>query len=263
MELSIGKQIRNLRRAAEMTQEQLAEKLGISFQAISKWENNISMPDVIMIPELARVFGVSTDIIFSYDLQAVEEDIETYVDKAYKLRERNPEEGRRILEEGLAKYPGNETLLNNLLYVINYNENPDETIKVAGNLVKATRESDIKYDALRFMAYAYKAKGDLESAAAALEEIPEIYFTKLSEVAYVLSGPVKYEATIKQKWISFEMLLEMMWRIVECYEEAGKKEQAIEEAKKALAVIDVLAGGPNSNYKNYRDLFEKFSTPKT
>ena len=89
----------------------------------------------------------------------------------------------RILEEGLAKYPGNESLLNNLLYVINYNENPDETIKIAGNLVKVTRKSNIKYDALRFMAYVYKAKGDLESAAAALEEIPEIYFTKLSEVS--------------------------------------------------------------------------------
>lgn len=262
MKLSIGKRIRNLRRASEMTQEQLAEKLGVSFQAISKWENNISLPDVTMIPELARVFGVSTDSIFSYDLQAIDEDIENYVDRAYKLRESNPEEGCRILEEGLGKYPGNEILLNNLLYVINYNENPDETIKIAGNLVKVTRESDIKYDALRFMAYAYKAKGDLESAAAALEEIPEIYFTKLSEVAYVLSGSVKYDAAIKQKWISFEMLLEMMWRIVECYEEAGKKEQAIDEAKKAMAVIDVLAGGPNSNFKKHKDLFGKIVIPK-
>lgn len=39
MKLSIGKRIRNLRRVSEMTQEQLAEKLGVSFQAISKWEN--------------------------------------------------------------------------------------------------------------------------------------------------------------------------------------------------------------------------------
>ena len=71
----------------------------------------------------------------------------------------------------------------------------------------------MKYDALRFLAYAYKAKGDLESAEAAIEQIPEIYFTKLTEKAYLLSGKAKFEAAEKQKWISFENLLQMMWKL--------------------------------------------------
>lgn len=69
-------------------------------------------------------------------------------------------------------------MLSNLLYVLNYFEDPDETIAVAGKLIDKTAESEIKYDALRFLAYAYKAKGDLKSTAAAINQIPEIYFTK-------------------------------------------------------------------------------------
>ena len=47
--------------AAGMTQEQVAERLGISPQAVSKWENDVSCPDVTMIPRIAQLFNVSTD----------------------------------------------------------------------------------------------------------------------------------------------------------------------------------------------------------
>ena len=58
---SIGKRIMSLRKAAGMTQEQLAEKLGVTPQAVSKWENEVSCPDISLLPTLAGIFGVSTD----------------------------------------------------------------------------------------------------------------------------------------------------------------------------------------------------------
>ena len=82
MELQIGNRIRELRKANNMTQEQLAEIIGISFQAVSKWENNIALPDISLVPTLARIFGVTTDEIFAYNLTEMREDIEKYVDKA-------------------------------------------------------------------------------------------------------------------------------------------------------------------------------------
>jgi len=81
-----------------------------------------------------------------------------------------------------------------MLYVVNYTENPDETITLAGRLIEKNSLEDVKYDALRFLAYTYKAKGDLESAEAAIEQIPEIYFTKLTEAAFLLFGRAKYES---------------------------------------------------------------------
>lgn len=62
---NIGNNIRLLRTADGMTQEQLAGELGVSYQAISKWETNANTPDIQLLPQLAKVFGVSIDALFS------------------------------------------------------------------------------------------------------------------------------------------------------------------------------------------------------
>ena len=62
--MDIGNRIRKFRYKASLTQEQLAEKLGVSAQAVSKWENSAAMPDIVLLPELAEIFGVSIDELF-------------------------------------------------------------------------------------------------------------------------------------------------------------------------------------------------------
>ena len=62
--MELGKKIRQLRFKASLTQEQLAEKLGIGPQSVSKWENAVAMPDITTLPLLAEVFGVSIDDLF-------------------------------------------------------------------------------------------------------------------------------------------------------------------------------------------------------
>lgn len=53
-----------LRRRSRMTQEQLAGKLGLTFQAVSKWENGLSCPDITLLPQIAEIFGVTVDELF-------------------------------------------------------------------------------------------------------------------------------------------------------------------------------------------------------
>ena len=59
--MTLGETIRTLRKNAGLSQEALAEKLGVSRQAVSKWENDLSCPDITLLPQLARLFGVTTD----------------------------------------------------------------------------------------------------------------------------------------------------------------------------------------------------------
>ncbi len=61
MEQTLGKRIAEHRKKLGMTQDQLAERLGLTAQAISKWENDQSCPDITMLPRLAEIFGTSTD----------------------------------------------------------------------------------------------------------------------------------------------------------------------------------------------------------
>ena len=65
MNPEIGKVIKKLRNDKGIKQEELAEYVGISFQAVSKWENGVTMPDISLLPKLAIFFGVTIDDLFS------------------------------------------------------------------------------------------------------------------------------------------------------------------------------------------------------
>ena len=58
---TLGRRIARLRLECGMTQERLAMKMGVTAQAVSKWENDLSAPDISLLPELARTLGVTVD----------------------------------------------------------------------------------------------------------------------------------------------------------------------------------------------------------
>jgi len=82
----LSERILALRKEKNLTQEALAEQLGLSFQAVSKWENKQSCPDIALLPVLADIFGVSVDSLFgrqtaTTNQQAVSEPVFDYCDK--------------------------------------------------------------------------------------------------------------------------------------------------------------------------------------
>lgn len=71
--------IKELRKERGMTQKELSEKMQVSFQTISKWENGVNLPDITHIPRLAEIFGVSADVILGLEP----------MEKRYELRQFN------------------------------------------------------------------------------------------------------------------------------------------------------------------------------
>lgn len=65
MNETIGNRIQKYRKEKGMTQETLAEKLGVSAQAVSKWETDVSCPDITLLPELCRVLGITSDTLLT------------------------------------------------------------------------------------------------------------------------------------------------------------------------------------------------------
>ena len=61
MEMTLGTRISLLRREKGLKQEELAERMGVSPQAVSKWENDLNCPDIALLPQLAKMFGVTVD----------------------------------------------------------------------------------------------------------------------------------------------------------------------------------------------------------
>lgn len=69
MEETLGKRIVASRKRLGLTQDALAEQLGVTAQAVSKWENDQSCPDITMLPKLAQVFGITTDALLGLERQ--------------------------------------------------------------------------------------------------------------------------------------------------------------------------------------------------
>ncbi len=67
MEKTIGKKLHELRKQSGFTQDYVAEKLGVSAQAVSKWENDIACPDIMTLPNIAELYGITIDELFKND----------------------------------------------------------------------------------------------------------------------------------------------------------------------------------------------------
>lgn len=104
MEISLAENIRKLRKNRKLTQEQLAEALGVTIGAVSKWELGASVPDISLIVDIALFFEVSVDVLLGYGWHKG-----TMGQTAERIRnlyeERNFAEGMRFAEQALQKYP--------------------------------------------------------------------------------------------------------------------------------------------------------------
>ena len=96
-EMNLNERIYELRREREWTQEQLAQKLGVSYQAVSKWENAQACPDISLLPAIADLFEVSIDSLFGREEEPAQRfDLPWEDDQAYHLA---IYAGRRLLKE--------------------------------------------------------------------------------------------------------------------------------------------------------------------
>ncbi|MCI5514111.1 MAG: helix-turn-helix domain-containing protein, partial [Clostridia bacterium] len=107
--MNIGKTIKKLRRERNMTQERLATFLNISPQAVSRWENGLAMPELSLVPVIANLFGVTTDLLFGLDGDNIDKAIEAIIKRADDAESERDHNAAciSILEEGICKYPSN------------------------------------------------------------------------------------------------------------------------------------------------------------
>ena len=169
-----GKNIRALRKGKNLTQEQFAEKLGVSFQSVSRWENCVTYPDVEMIPLIARFFGVSTDYLFGIPEEKKKEELLALRDELRNLDENDTERAMQIIRTVRTEYDLNDTF-NGLCCDLYYSS------------VKKTKE--IK-DELRKMAEIF-----FEGNPRPLEKSLSLqYFSRLEDEQYIPALLDRYAA---------------------------------------------------------------------
>ena len=137
MDLNIGSAIRRLRTEHSVTQEELAEYLGISFQAVSKWETGTTMPDITLLPRLSAFFGVRIDELFSVSHEDELERIDLMLQRE-EMTDQNYAYAKRVLDGILRENPEDVEAVKRYARVYLAKTNTD--LLAAGRMVEKAME---------------------------------------------------------------------------------------------------------------------------
>ncbi len=166
----IGEKIRELRLRDGKTQQEMSKALGITPQAISRWESGLSYPDVEMFPKIAEYFGVSIDRLYGRAIDERELEVERILDNIQKLRRDGAslEAIRDILTNAVGQYPKEYRFMLRLCSVLhrlahrNAEADPDLSLRYAfesahwgEKILAETADNTIRCEAVEILKYIY------------------------------------------------------------------------------------------------------------
>lgn len=193
--MSIGSTIKRLRREKEITQEQLAEYLGISSRAISQWECDRTAPDIAQLPALCHIFDVSSDVLLGIDLEKNNGEIKRYLDTADDLGNQGQGEKRTaLLREAIKKFPRNYQIMQSLAdsLVCEYSRKGikeyEEVFDLCNRILAECTDSATRYETIETLGTAYGYAGKHEEMLKLAEEMPHVYFSYEDFMMYRWTG---------------------------------------------------------------------------
>ena len=264
--MSIGTNIYTLRKTKKITQSQLAQKLGVSEQAVSKWENEQCAPDVSLFPIIADYFGVSIDRIFGYHMNSYAEEVKTIIKAANDSGDTFKE--IVICREGLNRFPNSADLKISLAFSLSMinrisqdererQEAINEAIRLCEEVVDTCGDIRKIDEALNLLARIYGEIGEHKKAMAAIEKISgENYFFRVTGIARTLG----YEHSDKEMisfieknlfdcWLAMNQSLAVMTSRLS---ELGKHNEVVSFCKARLKLLSVFDDGCADFYASHK-----------
>lgn len=267
MQITIGENIKRLRKEKDITQEKLSEVLNVSVTAVSKWERGETYPDITLIFPLAHYFDVSVDELMGYNKEKIEQDIRDTLTEYRKLQRSYAE--KTVLNDYISraykKYPNDFRVMNSYMWSkTDYAdcdnksllENREELEFICNKILMECNDSSIILDAKNMKAKLLHAQGKTDEAIEIYKkEFPDFLqntrqkieqlFTKDSEEYMYWNKLNIYE------YIDFTAMkiARMIW-----YDKAlDKKEKTL----KCEHIIDLLSNARRETNEGFFVVFEK------
>ena len=188
--LYIAENIKALRKSRDMTQEDVAEVLGVTAQSVSKWERGDTYPDITLLPSLANFYEVTVDTLIGMDrINDDKAKTGAYLKGQRLLREGDNTGAADVFTEALKLYPNDESIMLELAIVLAISGGAEE-LKRAENLCERIMQcrpaETILSTAHAVLCYIYLKNGKKEEAVEAAQSLPHeevCRFTVLSEIS--------------------------------------------------------------------------------
>ena len=205
MTICIGTKIKELRKRESMTQEQLAEKLNVTPQTISRWETETAYPDITAIPILANIFDVTIDTLMGYDKTKISQRVNDIINSAKRYFWNDIEKCESILLGALNDYPNNDLILRELLslyecHIRTYGktEYTNKAISVAHKIIAEATDIFCICSAKSDLASLYLMQNRYDDAKQIVDTLPYMYPYMLNDKMRVSSYLLKGEDRLKE-----------------------------------------------------------------
>lgn len=290
MKLTLGEKIKELRKRDGRKQEDLANALGVTNQAVSRWEKDGSYPDIEMIPAIANYFGITIDELFGYENDR-EKKIDSLVKRIKEMNNRNNgvdiniDECLALAREAMIEFPTSEKIMLSLAEVLynagyvrygeyhlidaegfnvydverhrNYAE-WKEAIAIYEKLLKTLDVGEMRHNALNNLMQLYLNVGEHERALAAIKSAPTIYgsyeFLRINTLDGKRRAEASGEALLKSINASAELIIGTMLS----YEQNMAPAEKVQSIKSAITLFDHVC--TDENYGIYNSYIARMYT---
>lgn len=242
--MQLGKRIKELRIENNLTQEELAEQLGVSFQAVSRWENDLTYPDITLLPILANMFDVTVDYLLDVDVMKKETEINEIIEEYFELLNQGKiDENLILLEDSLKKYPNSWDIKDALMHIYftknldpDLKEYGDKAIKIANEILEKCVDDSTRYGAMQTLILIYTSRKELDKARQIVEKLPMMIITREWFWPDVVTGEDRIHATQN----IFYSLVDMFYsKLITTFgrEELGKRDEPLLKFKEFLNIV--------------------------
>ena len=256
MKISLGEKLKTLRKEKNVSQEKLAAFLEVSYQAVSKWENDVTCPDIFLLPEIARFFGITVD-----ELLQVEKIDEAKLYAEYEARSiefyenGHKKEALTVWQEAYKQMPNNvevKEMLMSMYYEVDKVKYREDAIALAMDIWNSTDHGFYRGQALSLLVSAYLDIGNRELAQDWIQKAPplfcsrDILWTRMDE-----GDELIYDVGFCTHWF----LEEMYYLACRLMEKSGKGTRYGQELFKTVsAVYETLYPQDDMSYGTMKKL---------
>lgn len=215
--MKINEVIRKYRKEQNLTQEQVANYLGVSAPAVNKWENGISYPDITLLAPLARVLKTDIDTLLSFHEELTEEEINRFViEISSKMRSDGYKSCFEKAIEQIKEYPNCDKLILNIAQILNAyltiqdiedKESYEMQIIRWFETVVTNGDSESVNIAAASLSQIYTKRKDYDRAQKLLDQIPPLGYDKRIMQAMLYVDKKEYEK-------AFELEEQMLYKSV-------------------------------------------------
>lgn len=268
--MSIGTTIKKLRRERDMTQEQLAEYLGVTANAVSQWECDRTAPDISQLPLLVRIFNVTADELLEINLANKELEITELHDKVYELtRIGRNKDAFEFARNAYKRYPDSYDLMyayaSSFCYVVYDNSYTAEEkevfraecMKLLENIAEGCTEEHLRQHAMSNLCWMYRDCGQLEKAEEIVEKFPILINSREFLRTGLYGGSKEIKVTRSLLYVLIEHLSNRMIR--NCRTDSGEwyysEKEMCELYQKQLAFLGLMFENGDYGFY-YSDVWE-------